>query len=240
MVTTGFSKPYVAKYNVAGSTVTYSGGMKLGRGVNFSLEPEVAEDNDFYVDNVVGETEGAQFLKGTAAVTIDGLEPEAATLILGLPTTHKVGEVDVQGYGDMNPPYVGYGHIRRTQMNGVVKYWPVVHPKVRFSIPKDEAATQEDKIDWQTQELSASVVRDDTKTRYWKLTTPEGYDTEDEAEEVLKELLGITEVSKASVAPAQNEAAVAMAAAAPAITEGTTAKATTAKAKATTAKNAKE
>ena len=48
MVTTGFSKPYVAKYSNTTGTTSYTGGMSLGRGVSFSLEPEVAEDNDYY------------------------------------------------------------------------------------------------------------------------------------------------------------------------------------------------
>lgn len=193
MVTTGFSKPYVAKYSNTAGTTSYTGGMLLGRGVNFSLEPEVAEDNDFYADNIVAETEGAQFLRGTATITVDGLEPEAATLILGLGATYKEGEVTLQGYGEMNAPYVGYGHVRRTQMNGVVKYWPVVHPKIRFSIPNENAETQEDQINWQTQELTASVLRDSTAAGYWKITTQEGYDTEAEAEAVVKTLLDITE-----------------------------------------------
>lgn len=193
MVTTGFSKPYVAKYSNTAGTTSYTGGMLLGRGVNFSLEPEVAEDNDFYADNIVAETEGAQFLRGTATITVDGLEPEAATLILGLGATYEEGEVTLQGYGEMNAPYVGYGHVRRTQMNGVVKYWPVVHPKIRFSIPNENAETQEDQINWQTQELTASVLRDSTATGYWKITTPEGYDTEAEAEAVVKTLLDIAE-----------------------------------------------
>lgn len=193
MVTTGFSKPYVAKYSNTTGTTSYTGGMSLGRGVSFSLEPEVAEDNDYYADNVVAETEGAQFLRGTATITVDGLEPEAATLILGLGATYKQGELTLQGYGEMNAPYVGYGHIRRTQMNGVVQYWPVVHPKVRFSIPTEEAETQEDQINWQSQELSASVLRDDSANGYWKITTAEGFSTEAEAEAALKTMLGITE-----------------------------------------------
>lgn len=194
MVTTGFSKPYVAKYSNTSGTTTYSQGMKLGRGVSFTMEPEVAEDNDFYADNVVAETEGAQFLRGSATITVDGIEPDAASLILGLGETYQSGETTLQGYGQMNAPYVGYGHIRRTQMNGVVKYWPVVHPKVKFSIPKEESETQEDQINWQTQELTASVLRDDTQNGYWKITTAEGCDTEAKAEEILKTLLGISEV----------------------------------------------
>ena len=52
-VTIGFSKPYVAKYSAAGTNVTYTGGMDLGRGVSLSLDIETADDNNFYADNVI-------------------------------------------------------------------------------------------------------------------------------------------------------------------------------------------
>lgn len=42
MVTTGFSKPYIAKYSNVGTAVTYSGGMKLGRGVELKLDIDTA------------------------------------------------------------------------------------------------------------------------------------------------------------------------------------------------------
>ena len=44
-VITGFSKPYIANYAASGTTVTYSGGMVLARGVSVSLAPESADDN---------------------------------------------------------------------------------------------------------------------------------------------------------------------------------------------------
>lgn len=104
MVTTGLSKPYVAKYAHNAGTVTYSGGMKLGRGVSVEIEIDAADDNNFYADNVIAETESTQFTSGAATVTVDGLENEAAVLILGLPTSEpfEVGEsksVNLQKYG---------------------------------------------------------------------------------------------------------------------------------------------
>ena len=198
MVTTGFSKPYVAKYANNDGTVTYSGGMKLGRGVSVEIEIDAADDNNFYADNVIAETESTQFTSGSATVTVDGLENEAAVLILGLPASEafEVGEnksVNLQKYGKaLNAPYVAFAYVRRTQMEGVTKYYPVIHPKNKFSIPSDSAATQEDSIDWQTQELSATILRDDTAEANWKITTDEGLDTEEEAEEVIKKYLNIT------------------------------------------------
>lgn len=198
MVTTGFSKPYVAKYAATGQTVTYSGGLKLGRGVSLSLEIETPDDNNFCADNVVAETESSNFTSGTATITVDGLDNDAATLILGLgaPQSLQVGETPVrmQGYGQaMQAPYVGYGCIRRTQMQGVVQYWPYILPKVKFSIPGDEAETSEDQINWQTQELSATVLRDDTAAANWKLISEKGMATEAEAEAAVKAFLNIVE-----------------------------------------------
>lgn len=144
MVTTGFSKPYVAKYAATGQSVTYSGGLKLGRGVSLSLEIETADDNNFHADNVLAETESSNFTSGTATITVDGLDNDAATLILGLgsPQSLQVDEtsVQMQGYGQaMQAPYVGFGCIRRTQMQGMVQYWPYILPKVKPLCPDGTA-----------------------------------------------------------------------------------------------------
>lgn len=172
-VTTGFSEPYVAKYSSTGATVTYSGGMKLGRGVSMSVEVESADDNNFYADDQIAESETGIMTSASGTFTVDGLEPEAATLILGLPEkgSETVGDdpVDVYDYDDrMAAPYVGVGVLRRVMMKGVTTWEPIVFTKVKFSIPGDEAATQEDQIDWQTQDLNASIVRDDTENHRWK------------------------------------------------------------------------
>ena len=197
MVTTGFSKPYVAKYANTGQTVNYSGGMALGRGVSVSLEIDTEDDNNFHTDNVVAETATTSFTSGSATITVDGLTNDVATLIFGLPEPEEVTvepstPVEMQGYGELTPPYVGFGFIRRTQMNGVVEYWPIILPKVKFGIPSDEAATQEDSIDWQTQELAATILRDDTAAGNWKRVSAEGLQTEAEAEAVIKKILNIT------------------------------------------------
>lgn len=197
MVTTGFSMPYVAQYANTGTTVTYTSGMDLARGVSLSLEIDTADDNNFYANNVLAEVETAQFTSGKATVTVDGLSNEAATLIFGLPapTSLEVGApettVQMQGYGEaMNPPYVGFGCVRRTQMEGKVEYWPLILPKIKFGLPSDEMDTQENQIDWQTQELTAAIQRDDTTAKNWKVISAEGLATEAEAYAAVKAFLG--------------------------------------------------
>lgn len=54
MVTTGFSMPYVAKYANTGTTVTYTSGMDLARGVSLSLEIDTADDNNFLCQQCSG------------------------------------------------------------------------------------------------------------------------------------------------------------------------------------------
>lgn len=172
-VTTGFSEPYIAKYSNTGTTVSYSGGMKLGRGVSMSIEVESADDNNFYADDIVAETETGTMTSASATVTVDGMEPEVAAFALGLPaaTPENIGEsqVDVYDYDDrMNPPFLGLGVLQRVMLNGV-QYWvPIVFTKVKMNNPSDEANTQEDQIDWQTQELEMTILRDDSANRRWK------------------------------------------------------------------------
>lgn len=168
-VCTGFSMPYVAKYSATGGTVTYSEAMRLARGVSVEVAPEVGDDNKFYADNIAAETAPGTFTGGTVTLTVDGLLEAAEKFIMGLPAERTVNGVSVMAYGDSaNPPYVGIGFLARYMSDGVTTYTPIVLTKTRFSQPNTSASTQEDAIDWQTQELSASLMRDDTANHEWK------------------------------------------------------------------------
>lgn len=188
-VTTGFSKPYVAIYSESGGTITYSDGQLLARGVDVSISPESSDDNNFYADNILAESDAGRFTGGTVTLTVDGLLTATKKLIFGLPTA------DAQGwtaYGDdMVIPYVGIGYIARTQSDGVIAYVPTVLAKCRFNQPEDAAATQEDEIDWQTQSLEAVIMRGDDANHNWKFEGNE-YATEAAAEAALKTKLGIS------------------------------------------------
>lgn len=72
-VCTGFSKPIVAKYTKGTSGITYSDGQLLGRGVSISASADQADDNNFYADNIIAETESGVFTSGELSLTIDGL-----------------------------------------------------------------------------------------------------------------------------------------------------------------------
>lgn len=197
-VITGYSKPYVALYAVSDSTVTYSGGMALARGVDVSIEPDSGDGNNFYADNVTAESVGAVFNGGTATFTVDGLKDAARLLISGVDDTGEsitVGsnnQVKVYSYDDtQNAPYVGVGFVVRYMEAGVTSYVAYMLPKLVFSPESLSAATQEEDIEFQTTELEATIMRDDTSAHKW-LRWSEAQTTEAAAEAVVKKLLGIT------------------------------------------------
>ena len=166
-VITGFSKPYVALYTESGGTVTYSSGQALARGVGVSIEPDTGTDNKFYADNIVAEDAGSVFTSGTATITVDGLKEAARKLLFGLSTADSSGWVH---YGNtQEAPYVGFGCVVRYMEEGTTTYEPLMLPKIKFNPASTEANTQEEDIDFQTQELTAAIFRDDTAGQDWKL-----------------------------------------------------------------------
>lgn len=194
MVTTGFSRIHVAQYTENAGAVTYSGVRELARAKEMSLEVETTEDNAYYANNKLSEIEPASFKSGTAEITVDGLSAEEEAFLLGLPeSTVQVGSEAVPAYKfgkAMSPPYLGLAAVKRMQQDGVVSYRPIVLLKTRCQIPPDEAASQEESIDWQEQGVIASVMRDDTDEENWKLIPRENFKTEAAAVAFIVAVLG--------------------------------------------------
>ena len=186
-VTTGFSKPFVALYSASGTTVSYTSGMALARGVSVSIAPESSDETLFYADNIVAETSGGMFKGGTVTLTVDGLLDAARKLIYGLGAN---GEDGFYNYGDeMTIPYVGIGFVARVQSEGVVSYVPYVLPKCRFKVTNTEASTQAESIEFQTESLEATILRDDSTNHNW-LKIGEGKATEALAVTRIQSILG--------------------------------------------------
>lgn len=188
-VTTGFSKPYVAKYLSNAGQISFTGGRKLARGVNVDLNPESSTDNNFHADNQVAESASGLFTGGTVTLTVDGLFMDAERFIQGLPQADAAGWV---GYGDdKETPNIAIGYIVRYMSGGVTTYVPTILPKTKFGLFNQSAATQQEEIDWQTQEITATIMRADDANHNWKFISETEYATEDEAERALQTKLGI-------------------------------------------------
>lgn len=164
-VITGFSSPVVAVYAASGGSVTYTDAAPLARGVEVDMSVDASTDNVFYANNQEAENLSGVFAGGTVALTVDGLKDAARKLILGLPSADGDGWTS---FGDDQAiPYVGLGFNVRYMEDGATTYMPVILPKVMFANPGLTAATQEAEVDWQTQELSATIYRDDTANHNW-------------------------------------------------------------------------
>lgn len=195
-VGTGFSHPVVALYTYENAQVKHTNKMSLGRGVSVNVDPEVADDNKFYADNVLAEAVAGLFTGGTGTVTVDGLDATAAKMIFGLANTRTVSaggsSVTVQGYSDAEPPFCTLGYIYRRMMNGTTTYIPTVLTKVKFNIPSKAWNTQEESIDWQTQEISFNIFRDDTTNHEWMFEPTTGMADEADAITFLDAMLSAT------------------------------------------------
>ena len=195
MATIGLSKPYYAIYENEGSTITYREGGLLGKAVELSMELDGGDTNILYADNSPAESDNT-FGGGTITITTDDLLPEPMSAVLGL----VMQEITMEGMSTTGPqeivfdegqsvPYVGFGAIAKKKQGGKTRYMAVVWPKVQFSNPGLSATTQGDTIEWQTPQISASILRDDSERHAWNRQAL--FETEADAEAYIKALLNI-------------------------------------------------
>ena len=197
MATIGLSKPYYAIYSALSGTVTYSTGGIMGKAIEANIEIETSEDNNLHADNAIAETDKT-FTGGTLTLSTDELSQEVTKAMLGVtetPITEITGVTDEDvneliWNDDQRTPYLGIGMIVKKMVGGVLKWRAVVLTKVMFNIPADAATTQGESIEWQTPELSGTIMRDDTAKHTWK--TEATFTTEAQAEAYIKDKLSIT------------------------------------------------
>lgn len=196
MATIGLSKPYYAIYNNVEGVVSYSAGGVLGKATEVNLEIESSEDNNLYADNGVAETDRS-FSGGTLTLSTDDLSQEISKAILGV---KEVAIADISGVtdegvkeliydDDQKQPYLGIGFIIKKKKNGAMLWRGVVLAKTMFAIPADAATTQGETIEWQTPELSATIMRDDGEKHIWKKEAT--FTTEAQADAYIRNRLNI-------------------------------------------------
>lgn len=173
-VITGYSMPTVAKYGFADNQVSYTDVMALARGVEVSIDVDTGDPTNFYADNTIAESVAGQFNGATATLTVDGLKDAARDLIAGITTKENItvggNTVELAVYDDLQViPYVGIGFVVRYMENGVTSYAPVILPKAQFSPEGLDAATQGEEVEFQTTELTATVMRTDATGHRWKV-----------------------------------------------------------------------
>lgn len=194
-VGTGFRYPTVGLYNGDGSPGTHTNGRRLARGVNMRLDIQTAEGNVFSADDVTAESNSDQFSSGTMSLTVDGLLPDSERMINGLPEEETVEangkQVPITRTGDdANSPNVGYGALRVYESNGIELFRCIVLPKVCFRQAGFDAETRTEQKNYQTQDLTADIMRIDSGKHDWRWLGAL-YTTAEEALADLDALLGV-------------------------------------------------
>lgn len=200
MATIGLSKPYYGIYSASGTAVSYTDGAVMGKATEANIEIDTTEDNNLYGDNAIAEADRS-FAGGTLTLSTTDLSQEVSKAILGLKESAITGIEGVTDTSvkeliyddDQSTPYLGVGFIIKKKVNGAYRWRAVVLTKVMFSVPADAATTQGESIEWQTPELSATIMRDDSATHMWKREAT--FTTEVQAEAYIKARLGITETA---------------------------------------------
>lgn len=196
MAKIGLSKPYYAIYKEADGVVSYEKGGLLGKATELKVDLEGSKSNVLYADNGAAESDN-QFAGGTITISTDDILPTPMLEVLGL----KAEQINAEGLNSSDAkwiisddsqeiPYVGFGGIIKKKINNSIKWVAVIFTKVQFNNPGESAVTQGESIEWQTEELTGTLMRDDSPTHVWRMkSTP--LNTEAEAELVIKNKLGI-------------------------------------------------
>ena len=85
---------------------------------------------------------------------------------------------------------LGVAFIRMNQEDGVRNHEVIIYRRVMFSMPSMEAQTMGESIEWQTPELTGTIMRDDSAKHTWKMEAT--FTTEAQAEAYIKDRLSIT------------------------------------------------
>lgn len=189
----GLSKPYFAIYSASGTDVSYSGGGLMGKFTELNISLNEGSTNALYADNGPAEQDN-QFNGGTVSMSTDELSAENLTSVFGAKRETAGGGASGASWyvwdDDQVIPYLGVGGVLKKKINGVVKWVAYVLPKVQFKTPGIVATTQGETISWQTQNLSADILRsDEPKHRWYQLSSY--METEAEAEALIKAYLNI-------------------------------------------------
>ena len=168
MATIGLSRPYIARYTNAGTSVSYAGGRLLGKATELSIELNDNNSNILYADNAPAEQDN-QFSGGTITITTDDLRPQALIGALGVVQESLAAVTDITTPNaawlvcndSQNVPYLGFGAIAMKKINGQIKYVGIVLDKVQLSNPNESITTKGETIEWQTPQLSGTIFRSD-------------------------------------------------------------------------------
>ena len=170
---------YYSKATVADGIVTgYSGIQQMGKAISANFERVDADNNPLYANNAIAENDASSGSGGTLTLTLDKITQTAVADLFGL--TQKTSAVPVNGTsvsgtgfdwdGTEQSAPVGVAFIKwHQESDNRNKHEVVLFRNVSFNPPDLEGQTMGETIEWQTPELTGSVVGADG-TNPWFVT----------------------------------------------------------------------
>ena len=188
MAIKGLSKLVLAPYSATGNTVTYGSPVVQEKMASYSYTVERASSDGLFLDNYEAEKDGGEFGSGTLTLGTGDLSNATSEAILSVKkNTVTVGNSSVDELvfdDDTKGKELGVGVIELHQVNNSDFWRAVWFHRIQFEIPAGSATTKGASIDWQTPELTGSILRSDaydagTGKHPWKSTAD--FTSEDDA-----------------------------------------------------------
>lgn len=178
----GLAKPYIAKL-VNEKNKTYANGFKCGKAMAVNIQPNYSEAK-LYADNQLSEYV-KEFKDGTMTLGTDRLPKEANSVCFGHEsakngTIYKTGD---------SANFVGVGFCVKEMLDGVPRFVAIIVYKVKFGENAEDYTTKGENIEFKTPSISGTIAG--LSSTVWKENKI--FDTEEEAEAWIKEVLNIKE-----------------------------------------------
>ena len=196
MARIGLSKPYAAIYTNSNGTVSYSDGAAIGKAISLEISLEAGGNNILYADNEPAESDQS-FGGGSLTIGTDDLYADVMSTYLGMPedaiSITGVTTSDPKWYknnDDQVIPYLGFAAIAKKMVGGATKYVAILFNKVQFANLAQSLETQGESISWQTESITATLLRSDSEKHDWRWISSD-LDSEADAELIIKAALNI-------------------------------------------------
>lgn len=188
MAIKGLSKLVLASYSASGNTVTYATPVVQEKMASYSYSVERSSSDGLYLDNYEAERDSGSFGSGELTLGTGDISNATSKLILDVKENSvTVGSSSVNEliYDDETVgKELGVGVIEYHQVDNVDMYRAVWFYRVQFDIPAGSANTKGATIEWQTPEITGSILRsaafdNSTGKHPWKATAD--FETEADA-----------------------------------------------------------
>ena len=196
MAKIGLKFPVAAVINGYGADgkPTYNQGFIIGKAISAEKSIE-SNDNQLYGDDAIAESD-TSFAGGSVklGVTDFGDNYNESLQIQGKLLGQAVTTVEGGGYRIRRSaltvaPYVGFGFYKTKKHKNKLVYEATWLYKTVFKTPSESTTTKGKSIEWQTPELSYTIMKDDSAKHMWKRQAD--FTNEADAELYIKNILSI-------------------------------------------------